>query len=54
MLLFNYLRVAMWLLGLQVQSALLSSSVDAKLIETGNGLQDLVSRNLHRSGWLLY
>ncbi|KAJ5391927.1 hypothetical protein N7509_007417 [Penicillium cosmopolitanum] len=37
----------MWLLGLQVQSALLSSSVDAKLIETGNGLQDLVTWDKH-------
>jgi hypothetical protein len=44
MLLFKYLqRVAIWLLGLQLQAAFLTA--DAKLIKTGNGLQDLVSEN---------
>ncbi|KAJ5975564.1 hypothetical protein N7481_009271 [Penicillium waksmanii] len=37
----------MWLLGLQVQAALLVSSVDAKLIETGNDLQDLFTWDKH-------
>lgn len=43
---FDYLRVAIWLLGLQLQAVLLISSIDAKSIERGNGLQDLVSKNL--------